>query len=219
MHASESPVYSTSTDTCARFPRVTGLLYAPRFHFRGVRPVTHTNTPIVSTLSVLVRDTPHGAALYATRDLARGERILTIGGRVQRSPTRYSIQIDVGRHVEADGDLPDDEMRVRHPWRFLNHSCDPVARIEGDALYARAAIRAGDEITFDYTTTEADMAEPFECRCGSPRCVGLVRGFLHLAPREQHARRTHLAPHLLRILDSVAKDELEHGASSATSRT
>ncbi len=180
--------------------------------------MTPISTPIVSTFSVLVHDTPHGAALRATRDLARGERILTISGRVQRHPTRYSIQIDVGRHIEADGDLPDAEMRVRHPWRFLNHSCDPVARIEGDALYARTAIRAGDEITFDYTTTEADMAEPFECRCGSPRCVGHVRGFLHLAPREQQARRTHLAPHILRMLESLSKSEFDHDASSAASR-
>ncbi len=180
--------------------------------------MTPISTPIVSTFSVLVHDTPHGAALRATRDLARGERILTISGRVQRHPTRYSIQIDVGRHIEADGDLPDAEMRVRHPWRFLNHSCDPVARIEGDALYARTTIRAGDEITFDYTTTEADMAEPFECRCGSPRCVGHVRGFLHLAPREQQARRTHLAPHILRMLESLSKSEFDHDASSAASR-
>ena len=194
------------------------LLYASRFYLRGLRPVTPSNTPIVSTFSVLVHDTPHGAALYATRDLARGERILTISGRVQRHPTRYSIQIDAGRHVEADGELPDAEMRVRHPWRFLNHSCDPVARIEGDALYARTAIRAGDEITFDYTTTEADMAEPFECRCGSPRCVRNVRGFIHLEPREQHARRTHLAPHILRMLESLSKSEFDHDASSAASR-
>lgn len=180
--------------------------------------VTNRNTPIVSTFSVLVRDTPQGAALYATRDLARGERILTISGRVQKQPTRYSIQIDAGRHVEADGDLPDEEMRLRHPWRFLNHSCDPVARIEGDALYARNAIRAGEEITFDYTTTEADMAEPFQCRCGSPRCVGQVQGFMHLAPREQQARRTHLAPHILRILDSLTKSTVEQPAGGVPSR-
>jgi hypothetical protein len=169
-----------------------------------VQPTPTQHHPVISTVSVAVVDLAHGAALFATRDFARGERILLIEGRTQRHPTRYSIQIDHGLHIEADGALPEAEMRVRHPWRFLNHSCDPVARIEGDGLYARSAIRAGQEITFDYTTTEADMAEPFDCRCGTPRCVGRVQGFLHLAPREQQARRTHLAPHIMRLLESLA---------------
>ncbi len=186
--------------------------------------VTHASTPSVpaapsvSTISVIVRDTPHGAALFATRAFARGERILFIEGRMQRHPTRYSIQLDAGIHIEADGDLASDEMRLRHPWRFLNHACDPVARVSGQALHAVRAIAAGDEITFDYTTTEADMAEPFECRCGSPRCVGRVQGFTHLSPREQIARRTHLAPHVLRLLEASEQRERERAAGLHDSR-
>jgi len=174
-----------------------------------VTPASTPTVPSISTHSVNVRDTAHGAALFATHAFARGERILLIEGRTQRSPTRYSIQLDTNLHIEADGDLASEAMRVRHPWRFLNHACDPVARVSGDALYALRAIAGGDEITFDYTTTEADMAEPFECHCGSPRCVGRVQGFLHLPQREQFARRTHLAPHILRILESIEKSGLE----------
>jgi hypothetical protein len=175
-------------------------------------------TATISTFSVTVVDLAHGAALFATRDFARGERILRIEGRTQQHPTRYSIQIDHGLHIEADGDLREADMRVRHPWRFLNHSCDPVARIEGDALYARSALRAGEEITFDYTTTEADMAEPFDCRCGSSRCIGRVQGFLHLDPREQQARRTHLAPHILRLLDANISRAQDRPNGSISSR-
>lgn len=172
-------------------------------------PASTPTVPFISTHSVTVRDAAHGAALFATRAFARGERILLIEGRTQRSPTRYSIQLDTNVHIEADGDLASEEMRVRHPWRFLNHACDPVARVSGDALYALRAIAAGDEITFDYTTTEAEMAEPFDCVCASPRCVGRVQGFLHLPQREQFARRTHLAPHILRLLESIEKSGLE----------
>jgi hypothetical protein len=52
-----------------------------------------------------------------------------------------------------------------------------------------------------------------------------VRGFIHLEPREQHARRTHLAPHILRLLESTSehespsKGEAEHRTSSTTSST
>lgn len=157
----------------------------------------------------VVGETTHGAALFATRDIAAGTTVLLIEGRLQPHPTRFSIQLDDGVHIEADGALPDAEMRLRHPWRFLNHSCDPNARVEARSLVALRPIACGEQITFDYTTTEAEMAEPFDCLCGSPRCVGRVRGFLHLPQREQFARRTHLAPHILRILESIEKSGLE----------
>jgi hypothetical protein len=143
-----------------------------------------------------VRDAPHGSGVFATRDIARGARILAIEGKLQAHPTRYSIQLGESLHIEASSDLPPQAMRERHPWRFLNHACDPNARIQGRLLLARRPIRAGEQVTFDYTTTELDMAEPFECGCGAKSCVGLVRGFAHLSREDQLARASRLAPHV-----------------------
>ncbi len=148
----------------------------------------------------VVRDMQHGAGLFATRELARGARIFIIEGTLQTFPTRYSIQLDHGVHIEADGMTTDAQMRARHPWRFLNHSCDPNARIQGRSVIARRPIAVGEQINFDYTTTEADMAEPFTCQCGSSRCLKDVRGFAHLSSDEQMARATRLAPHLKPLL-------------------
>ncbi|MEY5032012.1 MAG: Phosphoribosylformylglycinamidine synthase [Planctomycetota bacterium] len=97
--------------------------------------------------------------------------------------------------------LADDEMRRRHPWRFLNHSCDPSAAVQSRSLIALRPIAAGEQITFDYTTTEGSMAEPFTCLCGASGCVGTVRGFAHLSAAEQRARRDRLAPHLRALLE------------------
>ncbi|MFN9078403.1 MAG: SET domain-containing protein-lysine N-methyltransferase [bacterium] len=143
-----------------------------------------------------VRDTVTGVGLFATRDIAHGECILEIHGTIQRSPTRYSIQIGADEHIECQESLPDAEMRVRFPWRFLNHCCEPNCSIAGRTLVARGAIRSGDQLTFDYTTTEAMMAEPFECKCGAPGCLRRVQGFLALAHDEQRARALLVAPHL-----------------------
>jgi hypothetical protein len=41
------------------------------------------------------------------------------------------------------------------------------------------------------------MAEPFQCGCGAPSCIGLVRGFMHLTREQQRARVGRLAPHLV----------------------
>jgi SET domain-containing protein len=147
-----------------------------------------------------VRETTTGVGVFATRDIDAGERVLDINGTVQRHPTRYSIQVTLDEHIECHESLSTEEMRARFPWRFLNHCCEPNASIVGRTLVARQAIRAGEQVTFDYTTTEATMAEPFGCRCGAAKCLGHVSGFLALTAGEQHARAAFVAPHLKSFL-------------------
>ena len=164
---------------------------------------THADT--ARTPACAVRDVTHGVGLFATREIPAGSPILTIEGRAQAHATRFSIQIDAVTHIDAGAVLPDAEMRVRYPWRFLNHSCEPNARVEGRSLRAIRAITTGEQITFDYTTTEADMSTPFECLCGTTSCIGLVRGFNHLPEAARRARLERLAPHL-RALVAVRAD-------------
>jgi len=42
-------------------------------------------------------------------------------------------------------------------------------------LVARRRIEAGEELTFDYDTTETSTV-PFTCRCGTPGCRGVIDG-------------------------------------------
>lgn len=147
-----------------------------------------------------VRQTATGVGVFATRDIGTGETVLDINGSIQRHPTRYSIQVNLDEHVECHESLAADEMRSRFPWRFLNHCCEPNASIVGRTLVARRVIRNGEQITFDYTTTEAQMAEPFDCRCGAERCLGRVSGFLALPAAEQRSRAPYVAPHIKSFL-------------------
>lgn len=138
--------------------------------------------------------------MFALRALSQGDRILEIEGEPVPAPTRHSIQLNLDLHIECTTTIGADEMRVRFPWRFLNHCCEPNASISGRTLVARHAIRAGEQVTFDYTTTEASMAEPFECRCGAAACIGRVQGFLALSADAQRARAAFVAPHLKSFL-------------------
>ena len=78
----------------------------------------------------------------------------------------------------------------------MNHACEPNAAIRGRGVAAIRPISAGEEVTFDYNTTEYDMAAPFACRCGSQRCRGQIRGFKHLPSGEREKLRPALAGHL-----------------------
>lgn len=60
---------------------------------------------------------------------------------------------------------------------FFNHSCDPNIGIKGQVvLVAIRDIKPGEEITFDYSFTEADPKYKFECYCGAKNCRKTVTG-------------------------------------------
>lgn len=137
--------------------------------------------------------------LVALHAVPAGQTVLWIDGALTSEPSRYSVQVGPDTHVAPEGgaNALDDGA-----WRFLNHSCEPSAWLRGRELIALRDIRAQEDLSFDYNTTEWDMAEPFACHCGSADCLGTVRGFAHLSPA-QRERLPGAAPHLLARLASA----------------
>jgi hypothetical protein len=110
-----------------------------------------------------------------------GEVVIDVTGFVTDRPSRTSIQVGEREHIDLPPGHDPTRVAVEFPWRFLNHSCDANTRLSGRAIVALRPIAAGDEITFDYRTTEYDMATPFVCRCGAASCRGQrIAGFRHL---------------------------------------
>jgi hypothetical protein len=138
--------------------------------------------------------------VMATRAIAAGAVICPITGTRTSRPTRWTLQVGVRAHIEADPAATLEEQIERFPWRFLNHSCDPNARIAGLEVVALRPIEPGEELTFNYNSTEFDMVSPFACHCDSSACEGTIRGFAHLPPAEQARLRPYLAAHLGRKL-------------------
>ena len=97
--------------------------------------------------------------LFANRTFDKGEIILLLKGNYFNKPTRTSIQIGRDKHVE------------NYEGGLINHHCNPSANIivipdvEPAIVVANTTIFKGEEITFDYETTESEMAEPFKCAC------------------------------------------------------
>jgi hypothetical protein len=137
-------------------------------------------------------------AVIAAHDIRRGEVILRVEGRPVERPCRYSIQIGRDAHLAPPPDLKPRASVARYGWRYLNHSCEPNAYLRGLELVALADIPARSEITFDYNTTEWELASPFTCLCGAPSCVGTVRGYRWL----DEAARVRLLPTLSEHLKS-----------------
>lgn len=162
---------------------------APQSYPAGT--VLRTSSPAVG---VLVEDEQR--RLIAIRDIRAGETIFTLVGRETRVATRYSIQVGPEMHLDSD-DLATDAERVNDRyWMYLNHSCEPSAWVKGLSIIALKDIASGDGVTFDYNTTEWDMASPFNCGCGTASCVGTVQGYKHLSPAAQARLLGYLAEYL-----------------------
>ena len=96
--------------------------------------------------------------LFAMKKIKEKNLILLLSGDKSSNPTRTSIQIK-NKHLE-------------HPkGGFINHHCDPNAEVlllkgeEAAFLIAKRNIKKGEEITFDYETTEKELSHPFKCNC------------------------------------------------------
>lgn len=118
-----------------------------------------------------------GAGLFAARDIAAGEAILTFRGPA------LTLQ-----EVRRKGPLAANALQIAHdlyldleePGRLLNHSCAPNVGVFADVeVRALREIAVDEELCFDYSTTVGD-GWTMRCLCGEPACRGVVRAFLTL---------------------------------------
>jgi hypothetical protein len=86
---------------------------------------------------------------------------------------------------------------------LLNHSCNPNCFIAWSkvCLIASQDIKAGEELTYNYNTSEYDLLEDnndfsFMCKCGCENCVGIVKGFKYLTLKQKISFKDNLSPFL-----------------------
>ncbi len=170
---------------------------------RAIRPVTTDEPHLPGTLlrtdnplvGVLVEQSER--RLVTTDSITAGTVMFRIEGFETRTPTKYSLQVGHELHLDQRGARDATDRVRRFYWRYMNHGCEPSTRIVDRQVVALRDIGALEAVTFDYNTTEYDMAEPFRCSCRSRWCVGVVRGARHLTPA-QRARVEHLLPDYLK---------------------
>lgn len=142
-----------------------------------------------------------GKAVFAVEGFAAGERITAFSGKrlpADRLPRRLSgmadrfVQVARDAYLGPSGGVDD----------LINHSCAPNAGVRfeaaGPVLIAIRAIAAGEEISWDYSTTLSDDGWTMACACGAPTCRGTVAAFHTLPDERQHwyLARNLVAPYL-----------------------
>jgi hypothetical protein len=108
-------------------------------------------------------------SLHSILSFTAGDIICDFGAAaILKTPTYLTVQTGVQEHIHLKPEF----------LKFTNHSCDPNVFFDTQVmqLMALKEIKPGDEFTFFYPSTEWDMAQPFECLCGSEKCLKNISG-------------------------------------------
>jgi hypothetical protein len=119
------------------------------------------------------RSAIHGEGMIAGRRFDAGEIVWRLTGKpvfgaITESGPNY---IGLGPDVWIDPDLPLDH---------INHHCEPNAAFgRRRQLLALRPIAPHEEVTIDYSTTEADPAWSMPCSCGAAGCRKMLYAIQH----------------------------------------
>src|SRR5262249_25238227 len=139
---------------------------------RKDRAMIHPDTE----LRFIDREVGHG--VFATRFIPRGtitwaldefDQLLAPAQVAALAPAQRA-QVEEYAYVDARGNY----VLCWDLGRYVNHGCDPTSRGIGPAFeIAVRDIQPGEQLTSDYA--ELNITAAFRCRCGSPRCRGVIR--------------------------------------------
>lgn len=145
-----------------------------KYYDNLTKPPTHTtaNDPAFH-----IKDVPgKGKGLFTSTNWDACTNLYKLSGVIKPYTESSSLAIQVS-DTECIESYPDFNDYV------ANHSCDPNCRVYfGNQILMRSMrpISAGEEITWDYESTELDMGScNFNCNCGSSLCRGLILGARH----------------------------------------
>jgi len=144
------------------------------------------------------RVTPDQWGVIASRPFTKGSIVVSSNlaePNPKATPCSHSIQTNVNEHIMMDV-----------PAILINHSCDPnvgvAAQLNEAGSYDFVALRdiqEGEELRFDYETTEYVVGAFEDCMCGADICRGTIKGFKYNKDilLEQYGGKNVIAAHLM----------------------
>eukprot|EP00967_Tisochrysis_lutea_P034607 scaffold41372_cov40-Tisochrysis_lutea.AAC.1 len=179
---------------CAQWCRTATSLVLPRFSL-GTRPLLDERKyELVYDSTQGISPSEAGLKPVASRNIVAGEVVFQEDGKLRTSPGLYTIQIDFDQHLEMLGDV-----------RYTAHSFSPTCycRImelsdKPIDIVALRDIRRGEEISFDYETTEWELLDGGFIDGNSGRAC---QGFKHKSEEDKSALLVSgiLPKHILRL--------------------
>ena len=151
--------------------------------------------------NVLIHELPSiGKCLLSSRSILKHQTVLQGTGNILNHPTTYTIQLSETQHCNVQAPLMYTSHSCQPNTRIvftpntissLSSTISPTINTKqtnissfSDTIYVNLIaihdIEPKTLISFDYCTSEWQMASPFPCNCGAPNCRGIIEGYKHL---------------------------------------
>lgn len=119
-----------------------------------------------------------GEGLFAKENFKTGDLIFTWEGVLKKGRYPYYVghrwlQIEKCQWIAP--------FRNNPGW-YINHSCNPNSGIKNSVqIVAIKNITRGEEVTFDYSTSESENEWNLKCHCKNKNCRGIIRSYMFLS--------------------------------------
>lgn len=148
-----------------------------------------------------------GRGVYAVNSIETGEVVAVWGGRIVGRAQAEAITPDLRRYVvQVEDEQFLAPLEPIDAAELVNHCCQPTCGLLGQiTLVALRRIQPGEEITFDYATTDSSAFLEFPVSCSKSPCRQKVCSDDWQRSDVQSTNRGHFSPYLQRRLDRVRK--------------
>ncbi len=168
------------------------------------RSITVQPTGFISSkLEGRLIDKKGGRGVFAREKVRANEMLIVWGGEIVTGEMlremweekhRLSLQVEEDLYLVTSNEGAAD---------WVNHSCNANAGLVGQiVLVALRDIRVGEEICFDYATSDGSPYDEFECHCGAKTCRHHVTGNDWKLTELQVRYAGHFSPYIQRRIEA-----------------
>lgn len=139
-----------------------------------------------------------GKGVYTKAPIKNGSVVFIFRGKVMKWQVKDKKSSQYGANWVGIG--KDTWLDVEAPGVYTNHSCEPNCGIDGKIkVVALRDIKAGEEITIDYSITEIDKLWEMKCKCGSEKCRKVIRSIQYLPKKIYNKYDPHMPTYFKKV--------------------
>jgi len=169
-------------------------------------------------------DDVRGLGLFAAEEIAPGQLVWELTDPVYRLEEVQQWddkKLELFKHYgfqcgEDSFSLPFGDSRE------MNHCCDPSLHWAGSGkLVSRRRIKIGEEVNYDYATSEIVFPIDMPCSCGAQTCRGKITHLDYLDETWQQQYGENLPAHVINAIKAATDSEIQifHSHSQLLLRT